>query len=97
MTLLLLFLLVLIFGGAGVDAQLIAPGGDIFFDGTCCVDIYDLVGIDPGLMEPVNNGSTVAGAVIDSIDNVVSTAVLMVILIDLVVRGFDGGIDGDID
>ena len=49
MTLLLLFLLVLSFGGAGVDAQLIAPGGDICFDGTCCVDIYGLVGIDPAI------------------------------------------------
>ena len=89
--------MVLGFGGAGVDAQLIAPGGDICFDGNCCVDIYDLVGIDPGLMEPVNNGSTVARAVIDSIDNVVSTAVLMVTLSDLADSGFKGRIDGDID
>ena len=50
-------MLILGFGGAGVDAQLI--------DGTCYVDIYDLIGIDPGLMEPVNNSSTVAGATID--------------------------------
>ena len=36
-------------------------------------------------------------AVIDSIDNVVSTAGLMVVLIDLVVCGFDSEIDGDIN
>ena len=34
-------------------------------------------------------------AVIDSIDNVVSTEVLIVILIDLVVCDFDSGIDVD--